>query len=118
MPLWANDAAGILFSFYSFFFSGRAACRRRKDATLWADYAASMPIYIWVCVCVSLTLSLSLSLSLFVSLSLSHTHTHTDFLKQHRQALESEFVSRNLHSWVDLIFGYKSRGAAALEVTI
>ena len=37
------------------------------------------------------------------------------------QALESEYVSRNLHKWVDLIFGYKQRGreaAAALNTFV
>lgn len=36
-----------------------------------------------------------------------------EFVRIQRQALESEYVSRNLHKWIDLIFGYKQRGSEA-----
>lgn len=38
-----------------------------------------------------------------------------EFVRLHRSALESEHVSQNLHLWIDLIFGFKQQGQAALE---
>jgi len=37
------------------------------------------------------------------------------FVRINRQALESDHVSRNLHKWIDLIFGYKQRGREAVD---
>ncbi|KAJ6252193.1 beige/beach-related [Anaeramoeba flamelloides] len=36
-----------------------------------------------------------------------------EFIRIHRQALESEYVSEHLNEWIDLIFGYKQRGKEA-----
>eukprot|EP00761_Pharyngomonas_kirbyi_P000202 gb/GECH01000202.1/.p1 GENE.gb/GECH01000202.1/~~gb/GECH01000202.1/.p1 ORF type:complete len:3078 (+),score=643.06 gb/GECH01000202.1/:1-9234(+) len=37
------------------------------------------------------------------------------FIRINREALESEFVSQNLHHWIDLIFGCKQRGEEAVK---
>ena len=37
------------------------------------------------------------------------------FVQIHRKALEHDFVSRNLHKWIDLIFGYKQQGDESID---
>lgn len=39
------------------------------------------------------------------------------FIRIQRQALESRHVSENLHKWIDLIFGFKQTGAAAIDAS-
>ena len=37
------------------------------------------------------------------------------FIRMHRRALESDHVSKQLNAWIDLVFGAKQKGPAAVE---
>ena len=57
------------------------------------------------CICIFVIFTYSLCLFTFSA----------EFIRIHRAALESDFVSQHLHEWIDLIFGYKQQGPAAVE---
>jgi hypothetical protein len=38
-----------------------------------------------------------------------------EFVRLMKEALESEHVSEHLHEWIDLVFGYKQQGEAAID---
>jgi hypothetical protein len=39
----------------------------------------------------------------------------SEFIRLNREALECDFISSNLHHWIDLIFGFKQRGQEAIK---
>ncbi len=38
-----------------------------------------------------------------------------EFIRIHREALESDYASAHLHEWIDLIFGYRQQGQSAID---
>nr|NP_608968.2 blue cheese [Drosophila melanogaster]AAF52302.4 blue cheese [Drosophila melanogaster] len=42
-------------------------------------------------------------------------HDPREFIRLHRSALECDYVSQHLHLWIDLIFGCKQQGPAAVD---
>ena len=38
-----------------------------------------------------------------------------EFIRIHREALESKYVSEHLHEWINLIFGFKQQGKEAVD---
>lgn len=52
-----------------------------------------------------------------VNLPAWSNHSARLFTLVHRQALESDFVRENLRHWVDLVFGFKQTGEAAIQAT-
>lgn len=50
-----------------------------------------------------------------VELPLWAGNSPAEFMKIMRNALESEYVSKNIHEWIDLIFGYKQTGMESIR---
>ena len=50
-----------------------------------------------------------------VALPVWAANSEFNFIRLHRRALESRYISQNVHQWIDLIFGYKQQGHKAKE---
>ena len=40
---------------------------------------------------------------------------YQEYIRINRYAMESDYVSQHINEWIDLIFGYKQRGANAVQ---
>ncbi|CAI5740174.1 unnamed protein product [Peronospora destructor] len=81
-----------------------------------AFFDDSLPAEEWLCNGKNLDLGTTQKLTRVGDVELpAWASSPSAFIRINREALESEYVSEHLHEWIDLIFGYKQRGEAAIE---
>ncbi|CAH0481759.1 unnamed protein product [Peronospora belbahrii] len=81
-----------------------------------AFFDDSLPAEEWLCNGKNLDLGTTQKLTRVGDVELpAWASSPSEFVRINREALESEYVSEHLHEWIDLIFGCKQRGEAAIE---